>query len=109
MRLPVTGSTRRQYLVLAVPGGALVVPKSAAGSGNVATAMLKAMINSLCAMSFLPGVNADKPHRRRFSGDFDDTRADSCPRLFALVGPDSFALGDGVLLSRPSDLLDLCG
>src|SRR5437868_8916875 len=60
-RLPVMGSTRRQYLVLGEPAGAVVGVGSVfatARIGNVAAIMLKAMTNPVCAMAVLPDGNA---------------------------------------------------
>jgi hypothetical protein len=56
MRLPVTGSTRMQYLASApaagagVPGAGL---KLAADSGEATAIMLKAAANFRCAIQFL--------------------------------------------------------
>ena len=64
MRLPVTGSTCMQYLEPALSAGAGIAgagSRFAADNGDVATTMLKATTNPLCAMAFLldgnPGMS----------------------------------------------------
>jgi hypothetical protein len=66
IRLPVIGSTRRQYLVSGVPVGALIAACLVAAAGDMATIVLRAMTNALRGMSFLlecPSTN--------FSDSFD--------------------------------------
>jgi hypothetical protein len=78
MRLPVIGSTRRQYLASAAAAGA-PAPWLGSGcdadTGEAAAIMLKAAINSLQAMSFLLGRDADIPLQRpKISFSFDRKR-----------------------------------